>query len=363
MSNDSFVLNRSDIKQLCIAGSKAPSGGNAQPWKVVVRGNILDIVPHPTRSISFLDVGKYATFFALGAFLENLLIQAESMGLQFTTQIKYKKDASLFVRLVFTGKNNKQFAHTLLHSISKRVTNRQLYDGTIIDQKYIHDLEKSVKSVDIHNTVTCVSSYEKKKEIADTLGVADGIRMTNDKLYSQMMDEFRWSDEETNSKKDGLDLKTLEMPNNLLKMMRLMRRFPKVKSIIPRKAFEQMARPLILNCSHMCCLSCSYGYSPKAMFLGGQTMERLWLTATKLGFSIQPWSILPFFLIRVDLFKGEGFTKKEIETIKYLGKMIRKNFGLSLKDTPLFIFRLSKAKPPSARSLRVPWTQFTEIRK
>jgi nitroreductase len=45
-----MMLTASEIAGLCEAGAMAPSGGNAQPWQVVVAGGRLRIGLDPQRS-------------------------------------------------------------------------------------------------------------------------------------------------------------------------------------------------------------------------------------------------------------------------------------------------------------------------
>jgi len=360
---EDFKLETNEIEKLCEAGAMAPSGGNTQPWKVLIRKNVFEIKLDPKRSDSFIDVGRYASIFSLGCFTENVCIVADYMGIKYELQfIDSKKNNDPFVRISFKSRQKGiTSAKSLYPFIKKRTTNRQLYDGAIIDKNDFNSLAQILKNFDKNFRLTFVSSHEKKVKAADILGKADGIRLMNDRLFNEMMGEFRWSQKEVLKTRDGLDLKTLELPGNADKMFLLLKKFPFARKIIPKKALERFARPLMLGCSHLCCLSFRGKPTPHTMFLAGRLIERLWLTATKLNLAIQPWTVFNFILIRATYYPNSGLSRQEENESLQIGKDFRQLYKLYKTGFPLFIFRLSKAKAPSAHSLRIPWQEYTKV--
>jgi len=363
MSDKAFTLTDNDIEKLCTAGSRAPSGGNSQPWLVKVNRNTLSIYLDPKRSESFLDVGYYASFFSIGCFLENLTIEALSLGFDFTTTIHDEENITEpLITMTFHGRNNKQSVNQSLQPyIEKRITNRHIYNGMAIEEDKIEQLRKEVrKNNDFY--LFSESSRLGKEKIADILGQADAIRILNENTYKEMIQEFRWDKKEVESTNDGLDIKTLEMPKNAEKLYRLLKDYPSIRQLMPWEAFAGMAKPLLTGCSHLGCFYTSGALTPNNMIVAGSIFERAWLLATKFGIALQPWSILPFFLIRVNKYEGKGFTKSEVEILKTIEEKFYQRLGLSSKETPLFVFRLSYTnKQPSAHPLRIPWTDFTHI--
>lgn len=358
---NTFSLTKNEIKCLAIKGGMAPSGGNAQPWQIDVNKNLILLKLNQKRTNNFLDIGAYASILALGCFLENITIEADSLGLKYTiTNLPFKKINDPLVKITFLGRK-KPVDHPLRNFLSKRVTNRNIHQGNNIDNQTIAALQKVTSTSSLKNKLYIHSSFNKKKDISQILGLADGIRMTNNNLLSQMMSEFRWNDLETEKTKDGIDMKTLELPANASKMMSLLNSFPILTKIIPRNAFEGMAKPLLIGCSHICCLAIPSKISPTTILTTGRLIERIWLNATKLGISFQPWTIFPFFMIRNDYFKGEGFNNEEQKILKKAAQDLKHAFGLKTKEMPIFIFRLSHAKEPTARSLRISWTEYTNI--
>lgn len=358
---NNFRLTQDEIRQLCEAGSMAPSGGNAQPWLVKVKGDTLNLTINPGRSVSFLDVEGYASFFALGCFAENLFLAAEHLGLSYKAQFINSKNLKNFhFQIIFIERKNGK--NELFRYIKDRSTNRKISDGSFIESALIDQIINIPSAASLKMQLSAVFLANDKTRIAKALGKADGVRMMNNELFKEMMNEIRWSEEEVSETRDGLDLKTLEVPANLGKMLKLVKKFPMLRNTVPLSSFENMAKPLLLGCSHLCCLSTPEKLTPEVMFEAGRILEKIWLTATKLNISFQPWTVLPFFIMRMNFLKGKGFSSSEIETLKKAVEDFKEAFGLATQDMPLFIFRLSRSKPPSARSLRIPWTQFTEIK-
>ncbi len=362
MSDPNFKLSSKEIEKLCISGGMAPSGGNTQPWKLIIEKNIIFIKLDPTRSESFLDIEHYASFFGVGCFLENIIIEADALGLLYKIELKeFSTIVNPIVVIKFHARGKNRNPSKLHQYLEKRITNRHIYNGEIIDDQKLWKLESIFKS-NPKFSLSMTSDHDNKEKIATNLGFADAVRFLNDSAYSEMIGEFRWSDKEVERTRDGLDMKTLELPKNAGKLYKLLKDFPFLRSILPEKALSEMAKPLLTGCSHTCAISTSSGLNSTIMINAGRIFERLWLTSTMLGISLQPWSILPFFLIRLNLFGGTGFSSKEKKTIKNIQNNLSTLFSYPSGNNLLFIFRLSLTeKHPSSHSLRIPWQKFTTV--
>ena len=91
---------------------------------------------------------------------------------------------------------------------------------------------------------------------------------------------------------------------------------------------------------------------------GGEKMERLWHEATRLGYSLQPMMAIPVFLLNLDLGNLSCFDSAKQSQIRRLRERFFSLLRIPESDTPLFLFRLGKAKDPKTRSLRRPLDSF-----
>lgn len=355
------MLNDYEIKTLCESGGLAPSGGNIQPWKVIVRKNSIELKLDPVRATSFIDVGRYASIFSLGSFLENVCITAETLGLKYTVEYSEPDTSNMpCVKIYFLDKEKNPVEHPLYEQIARRVTNRQLSHGDVIGAPVIDDLFEDVNKGSIVK-FSAIYKKDEKETVAKILGKTDVIRLYHENLSKQMFDEIRWTQEETDKTRDGIDTDTLELPKLAVKFLYTLKKFPMIKKILPKSFFERMTHMAIMKSSQICLLSLKTELTIPCLLEAGKVLERVWLKATKLDLALQPWTVLPFMFIRARYFPGTGFNKREEEKILALGKELTVLFNLFDSDIPLFIFRISKAPSPSKRSLRLDWKTYTTI--
>lgn len=361
MRKNKFKLNKDQIKKLCQSGSQAPSGGNVQPWKVKVKENKFEIYLDPERSTSFIDVERTASIFSIGCFTENIEQTATHLNLNFKTNINnHSLTTRPLVTIEFSQKTTKNNSQSLYSYINERCTNRKVHNGQLIDKQQIQKIKKQIKSQKKFEFKSTSDEID-KEIIAKILGEADVVRTINNQGFKQMIDEFRWDPKSVKKTMDGLDIKTLELPPADEKGLRLIKSLPFMRYIIPNKIFRDNAKPLLTGCSHICTLCTQNEITPELLFQAGKIIQKIWLYCTKNKIYLHPWAILPFFIFRIKLVDGHGFSTKEINQINKITSEFQKAFKLSPKSTPLFIFRLSYAEPPSARSLKRPWTEFTTI--
>ncbi|MDJ0555513.1 MAG: nitroreductase family protein [Microcoleaceae cyanobacterium MO_207.B10] len=366
MESEAFQLTKSEIERLVTLGSLAPSGGNIQPWRVVVASRTLEIYLDCVRSTSFIDVERYASIFSLGSFAENVIIASEALGLVYDFRfIGYESIDKPLAKFEYYRRSTVQVNNfpLLYNQIEKRITNRKLFDGKIIEQDLIDNLKKVATQLDGLCELWTISSEQDKKIAAQILGKADRIRMHHPKLHEQMFGELRWNKQQVEQTQDGIDIDTLELPTVAVKLLSILRYYKVARRFFPQKVIESMPKSSVLGCSHFCCLSVKCEINPENLFIAGRILQRLWLTATEYNLAVQPWTVLPFFLIRTILFPGSGFSEAEEHEVRELGQKIKTLFGMPQDSFPLFLFRISKTSDfPSVRSLRVPWEMFTEIK-
>jgi hypothetical protein len=351
------------IDTLLTAGSLAPSGGNIQPWKVDVHKDTLSITIAKERSGGALDVHHFASIFALGSFVENIEIAAKSVGILPIVVFEDSDDPFLITVNVICTTSGSSFIEDkeLATSIPLRMTNRGMSDGTLLSPETIESLETHIKEKNPSFTFQAVKTNSDKNIVAEILGKTDRIRNCNEKIFEEMMYELRWSLEEAEQTKDGIDVHTLELPKNVYIMLQLLKNKPNIRAVFPKTIYEQMALPVLLSSSHLCCIYTKHQPTHITFFEAGRVVESMWLCATRMELSIHPWTVLPFFLLRVLLQPGSVFSNQESKEILFLREELMNVFTLSEEDTPLFIFRLFKGKLPTARALRLPWKTFTKV--
>lgn len=358
------ILQGSFLETIMDMGRFAPSGGNIQPWKIFIKQNVLSIAFNKTRSQTFLDVQQTASIFSIGCFMENILQTAEAYGCETKTII----DDSIspekpFVHITFLNPPTRKIMPTdhLANYIKKRITNRKLHHGPLITTQEMNNVTTFLTEFNKICSLHTVSSHTDKQNLATILGQADAFRTYNPTVFAEMMKELRWNEKECRETNDGIDITSLEMPKNLQKMLFMVKSMPAMRKMMPKFAFEEMAKPVVMHSSHLCCLTIKKPLSTFHLVTAGRAVERFWLESTKNNISVQPWTVLTFFLIRAKYFGGQGYSPTDKQRILNLGDKLQQIFHFSDEEIPIFIFRLSKTDPLKLISYRHPWKSYTTI--
>lgn len=364
------MLTREQISVLVQAGGAAPSGGNIQPWRVVAGPTEIAVWLDEIRSSSFLDIGRYASVLALGAFTENLTLKAVELGLGY--ELHASDEVTLeapMVRFRFgstSGAGNDRGSwptaagarDALAQYIPQRCTNRRPHDGPPVGDDA---LQAMVVATGDDAYLSHVGADRYKRAVAEILAQTDALRLRHAELHRQMWKEVRFSPDEVERTADGVDVATLELPPGGIEEMQRLTDYRFVMDNVPIDALKAGSMPALMASSHLCCLSVREPPSSGRILAAGRAMQRMWLTATRLELAIQPWSVLPFLAMRVRYSSEGGFARDEREQLLSLHDRLTGIFGLAEGTMPLFLFRLARCGPPSARALRRDWRSYTTL--
>lgn len=340
-----------EVRALVAYAAQAPSGGNCQPWRFVWRGGALDCVHEVERSRSLLDFGHRAAYLAFGAAVENLALAARQVGLG--VEVEPWPDAgddTLVCRARFVPGDVGEAE--LARQIGPRATNRRLGTRVPLAEQDVRALIEAAGDANLQ----LLESDDELAEIAQLLGRGDRLRFLSRQMHHEMMGELRFSPEEARRTRDGLDLDTLELDATDRAGMQLLSSWP-VMEMAARigggAGLETSAHKAIAASSAVGLLTIE-GRGARDFFAGGRALERLWLAATARGLAFQPMTVLIYLFARVDSGGGEGLAPHEIKELNNLRTRYRALFDVPDSHVELMLFRIGRAAPPSARSLRRP---------
>lgn len=197
-----------DMQKIIEAGSKAPSGENAQPWKFKVINNSIYQYLVPERDQSVYNYNQYASYVANGAALENIEITARALGLQPKTHIlPDSKDSNLVAIIAFEKSQPKN--EPLYEYIEKRVTNRKPYkkEPLSIDQKRAL-LNEKIGSAEFF----LVDNSEHINILASVGATNEYLMLQNKAIHNFFFSHINWTEKEENERRYGFYIKTLELP-------------------------------------------------------------------------------------------------------------------------------------------------------
>lgn len=357
VGRDALKLDRGTIEQLVEAGGMAPSAGNMQPWKFLQHEDRLLLFHDKGRSRSMWDPDDTFARIALGACVENVVLKAHALGLEVALVPGAAKDNELIAAFEFAhAASNAHEPHlmdALAGMIGARHTNRKLSAPEHIPEASLERLHAA-----LHGSVGLDVRYMTDRQDLAQLGgicaVAQRIKLLHPKSRAEYFGRVvRWKPEQAAQKRDGIGLGLLEMHPAEEAMMH-MSADPRAMDLLDRWGLGanlgMRANMAAATASAMGLISCD-AHRPVSPIAAGRAVQRLWLAAQAEGLAIQPLMV-PVQLMRTLELRPATVREKdrhELEEIR--GEFLR---AWQLQDREaLFMFRIAKAAPPAARSLRL----------
>jgi nitroreductase len=347
------------VASLLEAATLAPSGGNEQPWRWLRSGAELWLLPERAFGDSLLNHRDNASFLALGAAAENLVLRAHELGLDVELAAPAADQAQPKCRFCFfpagtaSASAESRAWDSLSPFIAARHTNRRRGDTTPLAPELLAELARPLEltpGIEL-NFVTQRAAIA---EIAEVAARSDRIRMLHPEGHRDLVREIRWTKEEAERERDGIDLTSMELTaaeHAGLRMLRFERVAELLRDWKRGRSLEKLTRNAVLSSSAIGLITAPRD-SIADRFTVGRALERVWLTATRLGLALQPHTASLFLFARA---LGNGGADFDAETTaELLGLQARLRGVFQPSGTELFLFRLFPGSEPLARSLRRP---------
>ncbi len=357
------MLDDDDIRALAEAGAAAPTGGNAQPWRLRATGKSLEISLDEERSGAFIDVDRTSSLLGLGSFVENVSVAARARGFEPTVEILgLTRVDEPVVRVLFDLLETRDAIDGSAALLVKtRATNRRPWNGETIDTERIARVAAETEVDRAHRLVTV--SGEARASVANALAEADVVRTFNRAYMDEMLTEFRWTAEEAETTRDGIDLTTLELSASDRMGLGMMRKRWFISLFLSRNRIRSMNRAALLDSSHLAAVVMPRDARPRQLVAAGQAVQRTWLAATAAGLAIQPWCTIPFFYLRAERY-ADSLPERDVRAIEEIMDSLRDAWRVGDDERVIFTFRMSIPDgPPAALALRRAWTDFTTIER
>jgi len=355
-------LTAEQINEMVTAACLAPTGGNCQPWKWLYYQKTLYLFHDMVRSRSFLDFQHTGSYLGFGAATENLILKAQSLNLEVElSSFPLPDHPELIASYKFHEKGNipagiqveKQIPQEWLNMVYSRHTNRKNAKRIPIPQNLSDELKKTVASID-GAELKLLETPEELNRIAKIISSMDRLRILHEEGHKEMMSEIRWTKEENEKKRDGVDIATLEVTPSEVAAFMMARNWSAIKYLVDwagGKAFEKMSKKSIDAASSVG-LVVLPEYKPENYFAGGRAVERLWLKAAKEGIAFQPMTAGTFIYMRMLHGNAEGIPERMKKEMNELLTEFISLFHLEKNSAQIMLFRLSYADEPQVKSIR-----------
>ncbi|HVW13301.1 MAG TPA: Rv1355c family protein [Mucilaginibacter sp.] len=354
-----IVPSAETIHDLVRAACAAPSTGNDQPWKWLYRRGALYLFHDEYRSFSFGDYRKAASFISFGAAFENLSIHALNAGLQPDIKFFGSQDQKLVAVIRFrtvTDKMEQQLLQPLDRAIYHRFTNRNQAPKSSLTSEIYSELSRYAESLP-GARLRIFTDEPVLTRLAEIIGLCDRVRLLSTEGHHDFVHrEMRWTTDEAERERDGIDIKTLGLSNSQMAALGVIKDERVVRALNELdggKALDMLAKRTVATASALCLLTVP-GHELRNYFDGGRSMERLWLAATNLGLAVHPL-ISPLYLFqRLVYGNGEGLDPKFIPILTDMKKQFDDITGTGPGEEGVFLVKIAIAAEPALKSLRLP---------
>lgn len=341
------------FEYLIQAGIRAPSGDNCQPWRFAANENSVSIHPDRSADASFFNVNQAASLIACGAAAENMVLAASRFGLK--GEVETSGDAAssnITATVKLTADGTRE--HPLQRFIWERHTNRTPYDKAPLDADHIHEIQEAVHGFAAAKLMLLTDPPE-IREAARLVFQADRIRAGHRGLHEHLMRMIRFRLEEALEKRDGFPLKNLEAGVAGECFLRCTRSW-RVMAVLNRLGLGNMISLVsyqgIRSASAVGLVKCK-SIGAKHLIEGGRALERIWLTAERLGLSFQPMTAITLFRLRWQMGGEKDFQPAHRRMLNRLWPSYGRLFDVcSDAEGHVMLFRIGRGRPVSCRTLR-----------
>jgi hypothetical protein len=331
----------------------APSAGNAQPWRFVWSGRALELHLERSRGGTFLDVDYRSSYLALGCAAEALVHAASAAGREIELRsFPTGQHDDLCYRVELGPRSSVLEPSRLAAVLESRCTNRRMGTRHPLLPEHADALLETARSGGTE--LRLVTAPEALDEIGAVLGEVDRIRFLCETLHRDLMSELRFSEAEARTAGDGIDVATLELDpvgRAALGLLRDPAACALLRKLGKGDRLTSGSRRAVAAASAVGLLTAE-GTGPQTFLEGGRTVERIWLTATTLGMSLQPMSVAPYLFAKLDRDGGATFTTDELSSLSRLRDRLWSVLPVPAGHVALLLFRIFRADAPGTRSLR-----------
>lgn len=275
----------------------APSLRNTQPWAFSVRGNRVHLIADFRKAQPVADPDRRELYISVGCALENLLVAAEHFG--FGHGIAYFPERSapdLVATVTFEpgGRPSEARAGATLGTILRRHNDDGVFRPAPVPEPLRARLLACLAEPDLHLVLTDDRPF---RRLIDALTTeADRVELTDPAFRSELHRSIRHGVSGTRSPREpGIGVPAAEVD---------------LAETVARRDHAVVESAALLG------LICAAGDGPLLHVRTGQLFERLWLTATALGMSVNPMSQTmrhrPLRTVVAELLPSPGWTPQHL---------------------------------------------------
>ncbi len=286
----------SDIQAIVDAALRAPSGGNAQPWRIDADRDSVTIEVEPKHTAT-VDLGYRSSAIAVGAALFNARVAAAARGVMGPAEFNTGDDATPLRATLHLADGDDPALAQRYPAVMRRESNRRHGDPGPLDTGTVEHLEAAARGEGARLRV--LTTRESIDAAAEILAAADRVRYLTPRLHTEMVSELRWpGDPEPDT---GLDIRSLELDASDVAVLEVLRRGDVMAHLADWDAGTLLGEDTRdrVRASSALGMLWVHGSTLADYARGGAAAESVWIAAEDRGLAVQPVS--PLFLHAHDL--------------------------------------------------------------
>ncbi len=341
------------IKKILATAIHAPSGDNSQPWKFYCKGLTVQLINLPDRDNPIFNYKQRGSYVAHGAVLTNIELLAKAYGYKSNTRLFPKEvDGNLVAEITLEPFGIQDDSLEITDLIRKRCTNRKKYFNRELTDIQKQELYKQVKDFGSGELIL-IEDNCKKQIVGKASSIAEQTMLEYRPLHEAFFSMIRWNLKEEEAQKGGMLADALELkpPQKIM--------FKWLSKWNSSKLLRKLGLPALIskqNAQIYASASAVSGIlmendSRENFVKTGMLFQKIWLTATKLGLSIQPIAGVLYLAQRVGDNEGADMPAYFKNRITTAVSNIYDSFG-NPSSLITMVFRIGASDAPSAKSAK-----------
>lgn len=340
----------------------APSGDNTQPWRFErLAADHLVVHGFDTRSHCVYDLDGHPSQIAIGAMLETMSIAASEQSL--TLDVRRRVDAPdtqpTFDVLLRRGKS--EWVDPLLPAVPRRSVNRGVYRSQPLSGDEVRQMQAALPP---GYALQWFSKLGDRWRLARLMFANAKLRLTMQEAYEVHRAIIDWSQRYS---ADRVPDQALGVDAATLKLMRwAMADWRRVSfmnrwfggTLAPRLQMDLL--PSLLCAAHVAIVADAPPRTIDDYVAAGRAVQRLWLSATRLGLQHQP-EMTPLIFSRYCR-DGLAFSRDAaaMDMGQRLARLTAQTLG-SKAERMVWLGRVGHAQAAESRSLRLSLQQLLKV--
>lgn len=340
------MVSQETVSHILAEAVQTPSGDNSQPWRFVwsEKDQALFLYNLPDNDNPIFNYEQRGSLIAHGALLENIRLLAGKYQLQATIQtLPDTANTNFIARITFAPGS---FVDPLVNAIEKRHTNRKPYSNRALTET---ELEALLKNGGEGIVLTAEQSESGKTQLAHAVSVAEQIMLQFKPLHDYFFQMIRWTSAQERKRGSGLYVKTMELLPPQLLIFKLYSFWPvaKILNALGLSKFIGSENAKIYKQASAFILFSAQDNTPESYLRLGSMLQRVWLTATQLGLSVQPVAGVLYLNQRLAANHLPELSPAQQTLIANAAQSIASIFSVPAEQARMLI-RVGEAGPPTA---------------